>query len=82
MNVRDDSPDEYQCVVRCATSVLHEIFGLAEQLIIGAAIMYIPELLFRLEWLQMDVLDELAVRAVDRDRCRLNHVRLAILHNH
>jgi hypothetical protein len=27
----------------------------------------------------VDVLDKLAVRTVDRDRCRLNHVRLAIL---
>ena len=44
--------------------------------------MYIPELFFRLEWLEMDVLDELAMGTVDRDRCRLNQVQLAVLPNY
>jgi hypothetical protein len=79
MNVRDDSPDEYQGIVRCTTCVPHEVFGLAEQPAISAAIMYVPELFSRLEWFKVDVLDKLAVRTMDRDRCRLNHVRFAIL---
>ena len=41
--------------------------------------MYIPELFFRLEWLKMDILDVLAMRAIDRDRGRLYQPRLAIL---
>jgi hypothetical protein len=41
--------------------------------------MDIPELFFRLIRLEMDVLDVLAMRTMDRDRRRLNRIRLAIL---
>lgn len=41
--------------------------------------MYIPKLFFGLKWLKMDVLDILAMRTMDRNRCGLNRVRLAVL---
>jgi hypothetical protein len=80
-NVRGDSPDEYQRIVRCATSAHHEVFSLAEQPTISATIMYIPELFFRFKWLKVYVLDELAVGTMNGGRCCLNHVWLAILQN-
>jgi hypothetical protein len=77
-NVRD-VPDKHYCIVRCTTGAFNEAFGPTEQLAVRLAVMHIPELFFRHEWLKVDVLYVLAMRTMDRDRCCLKHFQLAIL---